>query len=112
MSAQDRAPRQSLGGAADELGSAHRAGVGTYLIVHGLCGLAVPGLLDDAAGRPILVLAESDSPPEDLECRFSGGPSAWLQCKHSLEWNPTFVKVVATWIDAVRSGEVAADGAS
>jgi NACHT domain-containing protein len=109
MSTQDKASRQSLGGAADELGGAHRAGVGAYLIIHGLCGLAVPGLFDDAAGRPVLVVAESDSPPEDLECRFSGGPTAWLQCKHSLEWNATFVKVVATWIDAMRMGEVAAD---
>ncbi len=109
MSGPTKAQRQSLGGAADELGSGHRAGVGAYLIAHGLCGLAVPGLFDAAGGRPALVVAESDSPPEDLQCRFSSGSTAWLQCKHRLKWNTTFEKVVTTWIDAVRSGEVAAE---
>jgi hypothetical protein len=109
MPAETKAPPQSLGGAADELGGAHRAGIGAYLIAHGLCGLAVPGPFDAAAGRPTLVVAESDSPPEDLLCRFSGGSRAWLQCKHSLSWNAAFVKVVATWIDAVRMGAMKAE---
>jgi len=76
----------AVGGAAGEAGSDFRAAVGAWIVVHALAGKKLEGV-GPSAMRPVptgLVLAESDSPVDDLEVKLQGGLVLYIQAKRSL----------------------------
>jgi hypothetical protein len=102
----------SLGGAANEAGSIHRAGVGAFVVAHGLCGRAVEGL-DLPADRsvPAWLGVESDAFVDDLEVGLAGGGIAHIQAKLEMNFGSSrkgafSTSVLDQWLAQVATGIV------
>jgi hypothetical protein len=104
-----RAARGAIGGAAGEIGSAHRAGAAALIVAYGLAGREVEGLYPGRdAGPPLCVRTETDDPVDDVLCECAGR-QAWIQAKHSLVVGAEgdgLAPVVAQWTATVRDGLV------
>lgn len=93
----------AIGGAAGEAGSAFRAAVGAWFVVHALAGKPVTGLgCDSLALVPSgVVLPESDAAVDDIEIDLDGGGHLFVQAKRALSISrdpgSEFAGVVAQW---------------
>ncbi|MBT2501665.1 NACHT domain-containing protein [Curtobacterium sp. ISL-83] len=74
------ARRGLRGGAANEAGSLHRAGVAAFFAAAALTGQPVGGL-DASSGIPTEVALETDSPTDDIEVVFRDGSKWFVQAK-------------------------------
>ncbi|MBK5993678.1 NACHT domain-containing protein [Streptomyces sp. MBT58] len=96
------AKRGALGGASNEAGASHRAGVAALLAVYGLLGEPVPWLLSDAP--PVLLRMEADLHVDDVVVDFRDGTRVFIQAKLSAG-RKAFEDTVDQWCRAVASGE-------
>ncbi|WP_405967703.1 NACHT domain-containing protein [Streptomyces sp. NBC_00015] len=94
--------RGALGGAANEAGAVHRAGIAALVTVHGLRGEGVPWLASDTP--PVQIHLEADTAVDDIVVRFADGSRAFIQAKASSDLGAPFKSAVAQWCDAVKAG--------
>lgn len=73
------AKRGALGGASNEAGANHRAGVAALLATYGLLGEPVPWLRSEA--RPVLLRMEADLHVDDVVVELFDGARAFMQAK-------------------------------
>ena len=96
----------SAGGSAGEAGSSFRSGVAAYVAAHILRGQP---FLDLELARdfavPVSMLLEADVAVDDLVVELTGGGSAYMQAKTSLNFGRTadssMASVVGQWIELV-----------
>ncbi|MGW6769240.1 NACHT domain-containing protein [Streptomyces sp. NPDC055037] len=96
------AKRGALGGASNEAGASHRAGVAALLAVYGLLGERVPWLRSGAP--PVLLRMEADLHVDDVVVDLGDGTRAFMQAKLSAG-RKAFEDTVDQWCRAVASGE-------
>ncbi|MFI1018183.1 NACHT domain-containing protein [Streptomyces sp. NPDC020965] len=96
------AKRGALGGASNEAGASHRAGVAALLAVYGLLGEPVPWLRSGAP--PVLLRMEVDLHVDDVVVDLGDGTRAFMQAKLSAG-RKAFEDTVDQWCRAVASGE-------
>ncbi|MFF7130820.1 NACHT domain-containing protein [Streptomyces sp. NPDC008196] len=92
-----------MGGAANEVGAMHRAGVAALVAVHGLRGENVPWLASDSP--PVQIDLESDFSVDDILVRFADGSKAFIQAKVSSDLGAPFKSAVSQWCEAVKKEE-------
>ncbi|MEV5385710.1 NACHT domain-containing protein [Streptomyces sp. NPDC052721] len=97
-----QAKRGALGGASNEAGANHRAGVAALLATYGLLGEPVPWLRSDA--RPVLLRMEADVHVDDVVVDLSDGSRAFMQAKLTAG-SKAFEETVDQWCRSVTSGE-------
>jgi hypothetical protein len=73
--------RGSAGGASNEAGSIHRAGVAAYLAVHGLTDREVEGRTGCV---PVRIGLETLDATDDIVCEMVNGSSWFFQCKRTV----------------------------
>ncbi|MFD5406761.1 NACHT domain-containing protein, partial [Streptomyces griseorubiginosus] len=93
----------AVGGAANEVGAMHRAGVAALVAVHGLRGESVPWLASDSP--PVQIDLESDFSVDDILVRFADGSKAFIQAKASSDLGAPFKSAVSQWCEAVKMEE-------
>lgn len=99
-------PRAAVGGAASEAGSEYRAGVGAYLVAHGLTGTSV-GIIDSTmAGHPIEIIIEADEAVDDIVCRLSGSSRILFQAKRKFGLDKHLKAAIAQWVSAITDGHL------
>jgi hypothetical protein len=96
------AKRGALGGASNEAGANHRAGVAALLATYGLLGEPVPWLRSDAC--PVLVRMEADLHVDDVVVDLADGTRAFMQAKLTAG-GKAFEDTVDQWCRSVTSGE-------
>ncbi|MFD0042447.1 NACHT domain-containing protein [Streptomyces anulatus] len=96
------AKRGALGGASNEAGASHRAGLAALLAAYGLLGEPVPWLRSDAP--PVLLRLEADLHVDDVVVGLRDGTRAFIQAKLSAG-RKAFEDTVDQWCRAVASGE-------
>ncbi|MFE1764665.1 NACHT domain-containing protein [Streptomyces angustmyceticus] len=96
------AKRGALGGASNEAGAGHRAGVAALLAVYGLLEEPVPWLR--AGAPPALLRMEADLHVDDVVVDLHDGTRAFMQAKLSAS-GKAFKDTVDQWCRAVASGE-------
>ncbi|HWU30036.1 MAG TPA: NACHT domain-containing protein [Microbacterium sp.] len=84
----------SVGGAANELGSRHRAGVATYLAVHGLVDREVLGR---PGAVPIAISLEAAEAVDDIVCRMADDTRWFSQSKRTAGNSEPFRAAVRQW---------------
>ncbi|MEV3972811.1 NACHT domain-containing protein [Streptomyces sp. NPDC050698] len=94
--------RGALGGASNEAGANHRAGVAALLATYGLLGEPVPWLRSDA--RPVLLRMEADLHVDDVVVDLLDGTRAFMQAKLTAG-TKAFESTVDQWCQSVTSGE-------
>ena len=80
--------RGAIGGAANEDGAEHRAGVAALVVAYGLLGEQVPWLASEAA--PVGLQMEADVHVDDVVVDLADGSRAFMQAK--LDGNSQAVK--------------------
>lgn len=83
-----------VGGAANELGSRHRAGVATYLAVHGLVDREVLGR---PGAVPIAISLEAAEAVDDIVCRMANDTRWFSQSKRTAGYSEPFRAAVRQW---------------
>jgi hypothetical protein len=83
-----------VGGAANELGSRHRAGTAAYLAVHGLVDREVLG---QSGAVPIAISLEAAEAVDDIVCRMLNDTSWFSQSKRSAGNSEPFRAAVRQW---------------
>ncbi|WP_282704020.1 NACHT domain-containing protein [Streptomyces sp. CC219B] len=96
------ARRGALGGASNEAGASHRAGVAALLAAYGLLGEPVPWLRSDAC--PVLLRMEADLHVDDVVVDLADGTRAFMQAKLTAG-QQTYKDTVDQWCRSVASGE-------
>ncbi|GAA3122346.1 NACHT domain-containing protein [Streptomyces rectiviolaceus] len=96
------AKRGALGGASNEAGANHRAGVAALLATYGLLGEPVPWLRSEA--RPVLLRMEADLHVDDVVVELFDGARAFMQAKLTAS-RKAFEDTVDQWCRSVISGE-------
>ncbi len=106
-SQQERRVRAgSAGGSAGEAGSSFRSGVAAYAAAHILRGQPFVDLeLSRDFAMPVSMLLEADVAVDDLVVELTGGGSAYIQAKTTLNFGRTaessMASVVGQWIELV-----------
>jgi len=95
--------RGATGGAANEAGAAHRAGIAAVVMTHGLRGERVPWLASAAA--PVRLTLEADAHVDDLIVELGDDTRAFIQAKLSSGLNQPFRDTATQWCLAIRSGQ-------
>jgi hypothetical protein len=95
--------RGATGGAANEAGAAHRAGIAAVVVTHGLRGERVPWLASDYA--PVRLTLEADAHVDDLVIELGDGSRAFIQAKLSSGLNQPFRDAATQWCLAIGSGQ-------
>lgn len=96
----------ALGGAANERGSMHRAGVLAFAAAHVLRGRAMEELgLPPGRDVPVFVRAEVDAAVDDVEVVCAGDCTAWLQVKTRLD-AAALRDCVEQWVKLARQVEL------
>ncbi|MFC7866456.1 NACHT domain-containing protein [Streptomyces murinus] len=96
------ARRGALGGASNEAGASHRAGVAALLAAYGLLGEPVPWLRSDAC--PVLLRMEADLHVDDIVVDLADGTRAFMQAKLAADQH-AYRDTVDQWCRSVASGE-------
>ncbi|MGY5115965.1 NACHT domain-containing protein [Streptomyces sp. 900105755] len=92
----------ALGGAKNEAGATHRAGVAALLVTYGVLGEAVPWL--ESSSVPTTLRMEADLHVDDVVLDLSDGTRAFIQAKLSGS-DKAFKATVDQWCRAITSGE-------
>ncbi|MGW2272215.1 hypothetical protein [Streptomyces yangpuensis] len=92
----------ALGGANNEAGASHRAGIAALAAVYGLLGEPIPWLRSDAI--PVKLRMEADLHVDDVVVDLGDGTTAFMQAKLS-PGAAAFNATIDQWCRAVESGE-------
>ncbi|MEV6757306.1 NACHT domain-containing protein [Streptomyces sp. NPDC051214] len=92
----------ALGGAKNEAGATHRAGIAALLATHGLLGEAVPWL--ESSSVPTTLHMEADLHVDDVVVDLVDGTRVFIQAKLSGA-DKAFKDAVDQWCRAIESGE-------
>jgi ATPase family protein associated with various cellular activities (AAA) len=97
-----RAARGAIGGAANEAGAVHRAGIAAIVVVHGLIGQRVPWLPLDSV--PLRVQLEGDAEIDDIVIDLECGARAFVQVKLTCDTGEVLRSTIDQWARAYKSG--------
>src|SRR5262245_13290193 len=100
MSEAERGPR---GGAANEAGANHRAGVAALLATYGLRGEGARWLASDAA--PMEIALEAYTHVDDVVVILADDSRAFIQAKLACGLAGPFRDAVSQWCRSIRDGE-------
>ena len=105
---------RGAGGAANWRGSEHERGAAAYLATHCLCEEAVRALgLAEAASVPLSLSLQADEPIDDVVCRLSGGGTAYLQARRTLDLRRSkatgLAWVASQWFEQAKAGPLDPD---
>lgn len=92
----------ALGGAKNEAGATHRAGIAALLVTYGLLGEAVPWL--ESPSALAMLRMEADLHVDDVVLDLGDGARAFIQAKLS-GTDKAFKATVDQWCRAITSGE-------